>query len=505
VAVDQLNFKNWIEAVQLVRGYQDSHNVSPLGKLGWWTVYSAKQPDKTGPIGGGSMGYNFSQQPDHVVDTRDTHVRPIFEEAAQRLASLGFPRMHSNVVIVNLDDMPNPITGGGVGGYAENKKHGFTVARNNINVDTIIHEHAHMYWFNLPKDSQQYFKTYYQDAVQSDKAASPQDMWAHSGESFDSKGLGKALEESWNGFKEDLERLIGSSLESFFHIQLAAANEDESRLIESTVLTRFGESCMAEAKEEIHMESSLRGGSKVIRPGMHVLVEKFENYIVGWRSDNERAGRYEYPKPLTYDRMHNLVTFKKELLYEKQLEKMKKMTKMASDKPSRFFAPNKKKEEIEELFEDAAKNVARYFTFGGGRHGTTFNADQLFPYPRFYPTWMSRIGRRFKAGKIQNVDGIKQTYIDSMMSQAKGDMSTSPANIAAGDLRKKGYDKMNIGNKEGSNLRNLFHQKGAVPSPYAAANVDELWAVAVEHAAMNRSVSRELKKLIYSTISGSRM
>lgn len=507
--MDQLNFKYWIEAVQLVRGFQDSHNVSPLGKLGWWSVFSAKDPNDRGqndahPAAAAISKY-IPADFDHIVSMKDSHVRPVFEEAAQRLASLGFPRMHANVVIVDLKDEVNDITGGGVGGYANSSKHGFTVSRNHINANIIIHEHAHMYWFNLPKSSQQYFKTYYQDAVQSDKAASPQDMWAHSGESFDPKGLGKAIEESWGGFKEDLERLIGHSLESFFHIQLAAANEDESRLIESTVLTRFGESCMAEAKEEIHMESSLRGNSKVIKPGMHVLVEKFEKYIIGWRPDGDRAGRYEYPKPLTYDRMHNLVTFKKELLYEKQLEKMKKMTKMGSDKPSRFFAPNKQKEEIEDLFQDAAKNAARNFTFSGGRHGTTFSGDQLFPRGRFYQTWMSRIGRRFKAGKIHNIDGIKQTYIDSMMSQAKGDMSASPANISAGDLRNKGYDKMNIGNKEGSNLRNLFHQKGAVPSPYAAANVDELWAVAVEHAAMNQNVSRELKKLIYSTISGSRM
>ena len=499
--MDQLNFKNWIEVVQLVRGYQDSHKVSPLGKLGWWTVFSAKEPNETGQIGGGSMGYSFSQQPDHVVDTRDTHVKPVFEEAAQRLGSLGFPRMHANVVIVNLKDMENPITGGGVGGYADNKKHGFTVSRNNIDVGVIIHEHAHMYWFNLPKERQQYFQTYYKDVI-SDKSIDPKDMWAHSGESFDPKGLDQAIEDSWSGFKEDLERLIGHSLESFFQIQLAAANEDESRLIESTVLTRFGESCMAEAKEEIEMKSSLRGGSKIIRPGMHVLVEKFEKYIIGIR---EGVGRYEYPKPLTYDRMHNLVTFKKELLRDEQLEKMKNMTKMGSDKPSRFFAPNKKKEEIEELFQDAAKNAARYFTFSGGRSGTTFNVDQLFPHARFYSTWMSRIGRRFKSGKIHDISGIKQTYIDAMKSQAKGDMSASPANISAGDLRKKGYDKMNLGNKDGSNLRNLIHQQGTVPSPYSAANIDELWAVAVERAAMDQNVSRELKKLIYSTVAGIKM
>jgi hypothetical protein len=471
---------------------------------------------KTGQIGGGSMGYDFSQRPDHVVDLQDTHVRPVFEEAAYLLAKLGFPRMHANVVIVDLKDWPNPITGGGVGGYAADKKHGFTIDRSHINVNTIVHEHAHMYWFNLPKESQQYFKAYYKEAIQPDvdyygvsgginkrPLASPQDMWAHSGESFDRKGLGKAIEESWGGFKEDLERLIGHSLESFFKIQLAAANEDESRLIESTVLTRFGESCMAEAKEEIMMESSLRGGSKIVRPGMHVLVEKFEKYIIGIRED---VGRYEHPKALTYDRMHNLVTFKKELLHEKQLEKMKKMIKVGNDKPSRFFAPDKKKEEIEELFQPAAKYVARIFTFSGRTQynsNTTFNVDQLFPYPRFYSTWVSRIGRRFKAGKINNIDGIKQTYIDSMMSQAKGDMSATPANIYPGDLRKKGYG--NLDTPEGSKLRDLIHQQGITPSAYGAANIDELWAVSVEHAAMGQSVSKELKKLIYSTIAGTQM
>jgi len=500
----QLNFKTWIEAVQLVRGYQDSHKVSPLGKLGWWTVFSAKEPEKTGPIGGGSMGINFSQQSDHLVDFRDSHVKPVFEEAAQRLAKLGFPRMHSNVVIVNLDDQTNQITGGGMGGYADSKKHGFTIDSGYIKPNIIIHEHAHMYWFNLPKENQQYFKKYYQNAIQSDNAVSPQDMWAHSGEKMDPSGLDKAIEASWTGFKEDLERLIGHRLESFFNIQHALRNEYDSKLIESTVLTRFGESCMAEAAQEIEMESSLRGGLKIIRPGMHVLVEKFGKYIIGMRED---AGRYEYPKSVSYPLLHRMVTFKKELLYENQLEKMKEMTKVGKDKPSRFFAPNKKKTEIEQVFQSAAEDVASKFSFGGksGNRGTNFSVQQLFPRTDFYSTWMSRIGRRFKASKINDIDGIKQVYIDAVKSKAKGDLLATPDNIYDGDLRQKGYDKSNIGNKKGSNLRNLIHQKGIVPSPYAAANIDELWAVAVEHAAMDLQTTREMKKLIYSTIAGSRM
>lgn len=500
----QLNFKTWMEAVQLVRGYQDSHNVSPLGKLGWWTVFSAKERDKTGQIGGGSMGYNFSQRPDHIVDLRDSHVKPVFEEAAQRLAKLGFPRMHSNVVIVNLDNIPNQITGSGLGGYAKDKKHGFTISRGHIEVNLVIHEHAHMIWFNLPKDRQEFFRKYYSEAISS-KTIDPKDIWTHSKSSFDPSGLDKAIEDSWTGFQEELERLLGHQFKSFFNIQSALANENESRLIESAVLTRFGESCMAEAKEEIVMENSLRGGLKVVRPGMHVLVEKFEKYIIGLRS--EGTDKYEYPNPLTYDRMHNLVTFKPELLHEKQLDKMKKMSKVGKDRPSRFFAPNNKKSEINQVFQAAAEDIASRFNFGGGRgrNGTTFSAKQLFPRPEFYQTWMSRIGRRFKAGKINDINGIKQVYIDAVKSKATGNLSNAPDNISSTDIRKKGYSGMDLQNKNGSNLRDLIYQQGIVPSPYAAANIDELWAVAVEYAAMDWKVSREMKKLIYSTITGTRM
>lgn len=509
MAVPQVNFKSWFEAVQLVRGYQDSHNVSPLGKLGWWTVYSAKEPEKTGQIGGGSMGYNFSQQPDHVVDMRDTHVKPVFEEAAQRLARLGFPRMHANVVIVNLGDMENQITGGGVGGYASNKKHGFTVDRSNIDVSTIIHEHAHMYWFNLPKDNQEFFKKYYKEAI-TDKSISPQDMWQHAKPEFDSSKLDKILENSWWTFSGKMNRLLGKHMDVYFNLQEAMQSNDQSRMIESALLNRFGTFLDAVAKRPIDMERLSGYGSKTVDVGDKVTVEKVRSYIINqFVSDgkdsfgNERSIRWEHKKPMEREDIHKFVEFKEELLRDDQKEQLKEMQKVMKGKPSQFFAPHKQKEEIEALFQDVAEEIAQQFAYKGTYNPTTFDAKQLFPFARFYQTWMSRIGRRFKAGKITDMEGIKQTYMDSIKSQLKGDLKATPANINPGDL--EGYDFRNIGDKRGANLRNLIHQQGTTPSAYAAANIDELFAVSVEHAAMGWDVSRQLKKLIYSTVSGTAM
>lgn len=488
--MDQLSFKIWLEAVQLIRQYQDSHRLTPLGKLGWWTVYSAK-----------IEGERWDG--DHVAQLRNTHVKPVFEEAAQRLAKIGFPRMHANVVIVGLEDMKNPITGGGVAGYAHDKKHGFTVDRGNINANVVIHEHAHMIWFNLPKENQQYFKRYYRESI-SDRIIDPKDMWQHAELSFDPTGLDKAIEESWTGFKEDMSRVIGHNFEAFFNVRKTLEENDESKLIESTVLTRFGNSSRAVTKKPVPMLSHSYG-PKTIEAGQIVKVEKFDRFILNHWEDGKH---WEYKQPLERQELHDWVTFKPELLNEEQMAKMESTIKLAKDKkPSRFFAPNSKKEEIEKAFEEVAKDVANKFKFAGGRayNSTTFNPEQLFPIPRFYQTWMSRIGRRFKAGKIVDMEGIKQTFIDSVKSQAKGSLKNVPANISTSDLRGKGYDYANIGSEKGSKLRDLIHQKGITPNAYGAANIDELWAVAVEYAAMDWNVSQKLKKLIYSTISGTQM
>lgn len=120
---------------------------------------------------------------------------------------------------------------------------------------------------------------------------------------------------------------------------------------------------------------------------------------------------------------------------------------------------------------------------------------------------MSRIGRRFKSGKIKSIEDIKRTYIDSVLSQAKGKLSAIPSNIKHHDFDSMGYDYDRIGEPEGSKLRDFLYKQKMIPSSYAAANVDELWAVSVEYVAMDYIKDKELKnsfkKLIYATLTGS--
>lgn len=506
MALQQVNFKSWFEAVQLVRQFQDTHQLNPLGKLGWWTVWSAEGYDDIVNQRNGMLGKYIPDDWDHILSLRDSHVRPVFEEAAQRLASLGFPRMHANVVIVNLGDRVNQITGGGVAGYADKSRHGFTVDRGNINASTIIHEHAHMYWFNLPKDNQEFFKAYYKEAI-TDKPISPQDKWQHAKPEFDPSKLDKVLEESWWTFSEKMDQLLGKHMDVYFNFQEAMQSNDQSRMIESAVLNRFGTFLDAIAKRPIDMEQLSRYESKTVDVGDKVTVEKVASYIInqfvsGGKDSfgNERSIRWEHKKPMDRESIHEFVEFKEELLRDDQREQLKEMQKVMKGKPSQFFAPHKRKEEIEALFQEVAEKIAGQFAYKGTYNPTTFDVKQLFPNARFYQTWMSRIGRRFKAGKITDMEGIKQTYMDSIKSQLKGDLKATPANINLSDL--EGYNFQDIGGKRGANLRNLIHQQGTTPSAYAAANTDELFAVSVEYAAMGWNVSRKLKKLISSTISG---
>jgi len=429
-------------------------------------------------------------------------VKPVFEEAAQRLASLGFPRMHSNVIIVDLSKDINPITGGAFGGYAVNKGHGFAVDRGNINVNVIIHEHAHMFWYNLPKERQKFFQKYYREIV-SDEAVSPQEKYQHAGISFEEGKLDEAIETSWHTFEEEFSRVIGHNIESYFNVSNAISEDDESKKIESTVLTRFGESCQVRAKVQIEMRRGVSGyENKVIGVGDSLDVQKYTDFLL---VQNNGPLFWEHPKPIKHQQLHEFVEFDLELLTPHQQAKHAKLLKVVSNnKPSRFFAPHDKQEEINKAFKEAADTVATHFHLGDspGSHSTSFSAEQLFPSTNFYSTWMSRIGRRFKSGKITDMEGIKQAYRDAMRSQVKGDFKKqAPANINPYELRKRGYDALDLGKPLGKDYRALMHQKGLVASAYGAANIDELWATAVEHGAMG-NLSPKLKKLITATLTG---
>ena len=118
----------------------------------------------------------------------------------------------------------------------------------------------------------------------------------------------------------------------------------------------------------------------------------------------------------------------------------------------------------------------------------------------FYTSWVSIIGRRFKAGKIKSENDLKQAYVDVMKKKLIRDFhKEAPEDLNRNDVANAhgGWDNANA-----KPWRNAAYDQGLVPSSYGAANVDELWATAVEDAALGGNVPPKLKKLIWNTING---
>ncbi|KKL17795.1 hypothetical protein LCGC14_2481960, partial [marine sediment metagenome] len=86
-------------------------------------------------------------------------------EATQSLQKIGMPRQRRVLVIMDLSGQKNPITGGGVGGLAYRDEHGIAVDTRNVTPGLLVHEWAHMYWFQLPKKSRAYFSVWYAQNV----------------------------------------------------------------------------------------------------------------------------------------------------------------------------------------------------------------------------------------------------------------------------------------------------------------------------------------------------
>jgi len=87
-------------------------------------------------------------------------------EARKIITKMGFPSMHSNILIKDLSEEVNWVSGGGVGGYAHRKGKYMTVGLNQINnpkylIKVIVHEWAHLWMFNNSKGFKDAVKEYY--------------------------------------------------------------------------------------------------------------------------------------------------------------------------------------------------------------------------------------------------------------------------------------------------------------------------------------------------------
>ena len=515
-----MNFRSWLltEEAIFLKNLLNNHQVIYLGKMGLWNVYSAIATKCPGGIIAldqyqrGEVGIDFCIE-DRFAE-RPGDVKMHCNNATSALMGIGFPKYTTNMVFMDLSDMKNWITGGGVGGYAADKQHAFTVSRRNVSERTIVHEHAHMWWMNvLARPAKRAFIKWYEENVSNwitkpgnftkyaAQATYPIDMVA-------AKVLEMGLEkQGQHVFMEKLEKIVGGYIETYFRLRKAVEDENPEKIIETALMDRFRRYVPAYLKHDMPMRSSY--GHRDVKAGDVVQIERgstgyminiFEEYN-STLTGRKETRHFEYDGVIPFEEIHKYVKFDESLLKEQELQEIRDKVKLAKNKISAYLAPKSKADEIRQAFDETMADTFRWYA---KYDGWEFQYDsKLNSRGDWYNTWVSMIGRRGKAGKLNSIDDVRKTFLDAAKAKLYFSQSMIPTNAEAKMKSQIQTMKQSISSPAGRDLRAAIRQSGAVPSDYSAANYDELWAEVVENAAFSpQRVSRELRKLLFEILSG---
>lgn len=484
-----LNFKlfyneqnNLNEMVNILRSELQNKQIINLGKLGWWNVYSEKETDN--PINRILTIPEYerllaSRQvvPDGLV-SQINQLREMFNDAAYKLAYLGFPAMRQIVKFADIKSK-NQITGGGVGGHADFSNHGIVISRDSIYLSVLIHEHAHMYWKNIPKANKEYFIKYYKENVSNPKKYDLKQLWKLKHGKFNVDLDENIIKYGWHEFKGIFEKYNETyiDIKTFFNLKNSIKNNDEQRIVRDCVLPYKGAHCIVKLKKTLNNE---------FKAGDLVDLERHELYII--QKVNRKSFNDEYPHPIQEEKIFETVEFKLEYLNNQQRERYENIIKLGEVKGFDFFAGKDKKELIESKFKESINSFVHHIKLNDAKL-----IKDGFSIRGIYNTWSSLISKRFSKNAINSEQDLIKAYVDAIkiklrITDFEPDFSKE---------RDKKWDSPDM-----AHWRSIAFNAGNVFTSYGAANVDELWATTVEHVALGIKDNKELVKLIYKTING---
>ena len=472
-----MNFKQWLENVALIK---QETSTTFLGRFAWWNVWNA--------------------EPNVNLNDLKQQLTINCSEAAYKLSSLGFPRMNANILIKNIQDETNWITGvkSGVGGYADFKKHGFVVSTSNLDLQIIIHEHAHMFWKNLPKPNKQFFQTYYNEITNVKNF--PKKMIYDLEK--DTETMLKTLKDQDFGLETHLinyDMLINNNetLKIFF-APWSNQNDDYNALSIAHTQTWF----IATLKKPIELTYHYGrwNSSKNLEPGNKVKVFKGDKFIIELREDSMlyESNVMDFEEILEYVKLEKNENYENLLKLGKEI-KQKTLTTIISGKNNQFF--QNLFNHVIDTFEDKFEYV-----FNNNKLLKNITSELKQYEKKFESSWNA-----YATLNAKNIENIKELYslIERFISEK---IKPILIFIVEKNLEKTDHvDDFNpsqdtvssfISFPKGQPLRQHLANQGHTVSDYGASNIDEIWATSVEHAALGLNVDRKLKKLIYQTING---
>ena len=419
-------------------------------------------------------------------------VRGNIQEASDAITSLGVPRQRDTIILRNLSGEKNRITGGGVGGYAYRRTHAIELDTNSMieggtaAPELLVHEWGHKQFFNLPQHVTSYVRDWFRANLLNNPAL---DVATRVVEPADREAF---VTRAWGGFKDAWQARQGLGPEEFVEQVRRVRKEGLSpsgtgRLLD--YVTRGANVTMAYG----HMTKGLRNpeGGRGLRKGdvvgvMSARADGPDNFkIIGEKApraflDADRAtviGHVEFDRELT-------------------LKNNPKFDYDQAEYASRAVEHVSLKERLtnEGLLYDALDGAAsglyeRLRAKGYVGYETSLTAFPILSFSKFVQLWTDRV-------QAEYLDfDAKKAFRDIFPTLVHWDIGAVEADPVRREYR--------LSTPEGQRVRELAKKLGLTPSSYGAANVDELWAELIAHAARHPGgVPKPLKNLLRDAMQG---
>jgi hypothetical protein len=429
-------------------------------------------------------------------------LREILPEAARRLWGLGFPSRRTRLVLAPRITEKNQITGGGVGGLASRDAHGMVVGLDSMNVATVIHEHAHMFWFTMGRAGKQMFIDHYKEAVgRASMNSVRKEFFLSDDKELMSRARREVLPRVADRLafsapaKEGEYPVFGLASDAFTNnIENLSKAIEEGRDDEAVLYAGLRERripARLKAEGEFYQSGDQRSLVRA-RAETGSKVRIWCNGEGGFLLELPREGGYlEHPGILSSKEVLEKVELDREEIRSTGLEpSLKKALKDARKSLLSLFGSKEVEGKAIDRFVEEMNEMSPGIRFAGLEH----------------------IGRRifssFKA--MLRMRGRPEKDYRTHVQKAFSDAWEKNAGWSRAFLDPSGWEarqradkaKADIGRPEGSGFRDFLKQSEGFPSGYSSANVDELWAETVQKAAMEgvRGINPKLKQLLVAAI-----
>lgn len=501
------------EEIQQLRKYLlGTHQVVDHGTVGLFRVYSVTTyPDDTSiipvrnlrAVHGARWSYevgkvrtvayyrrNRINDPEDVTMVSDPvaegwpKIRANIQEASNAILTLGVPRQRDTLILLDLSGHRNPITGGGVGGYAYRKTHAIELDTASMlqpgGSELLVHEWGHKQFFNLPQHVTDYVREWFKvNLVQRDDL--------HTVPELSDKRKATLVEWAWERFNDSWRDQRGLDLPDFIAAYKRAQREGVSDSQTDRLLDY-----VSRGKPTAHgiMLKGVRNpeGGRGLRKGDRARVI------------SARATGPDQFALLGAPGMH-IILSRRELLdvFELDFGRTKKenpdvdieqfaysANAIASADPIRLLTLE---HTMWNALDAAGRWLAERFKAAGHGNPSLIDVMSIDGNKRFQEQWTERVQR-------EKLDfDPKKAFLDIYAANV-----TWPETRRADDPLMRAAT---LTGPDGERVRELARELKITPSSYAAANVDELWAELIAHTAMRPArVPKPLKELFRDAMQG---